>query len=265
VFATLAGAVFFFGVLTVVARETWRQTSPAKLESRGINADERDLPFYDPGLRKNYQPMLPFGIGIGIGRQTSAPRVRSRPDRAARQAGQAEPVDPVAMVAAAQARRGPGRQRSASLGPDATVNFGDERRASGIDEVMAALDTELIGLEPVKQKLAEIGSLLVDRARKRFGLEDRMDGFFDCNPGMNSRIAHHLDFAGYQTELLEIGQLMLGRSSYYLSAPAAEAFRNALERARLQHAHRLAAEPERLWSKDDLMRLEPADILGGTD
>jgi probable Rubsico expression protein CbbX len=398
VFATLAGAVFFFGVLTVVARETWRQTSPANLESRGINADERDLPVYDPGLRKNYQPMLPFGIGIG--RQTSAPRVRSRPDRAARQAGQARPVGPVAMVAAAQARRGPGRQRSASLGPDATVNFGDERRASGIDEVMAALDTELIGLEPVKQKLAEIGSLLVDRARKRFGLsasrpnlhmsftgapgtgkttvalmtagllrqlgyleraqlvhamrddlvgefigqtapktkrvleratggvlfideacslyraddsrdygqecidilmqvmenqrdslvvllagyKDRMDGFFDCNPGMNSRIAHHLDFAGYQTELLEIGQLMLGRSSYYLSAPAAEAFRyylskeqtrpsfahgrsvrNALERARLQHAHRLAAEPERLWSKDDLMRLEPADILGGTD
>ena len=133
VFATLAGTVFFFGVLTVVARETWRQTSPANLESRGIYADERDLPVYDPGLRRNYQPMLPFGIGIG--RQTSAPRVRSRPDRAARQAGQARPVGPVAMVAAAQARRGAGRQRSASLGPDATVNFGDERRASGIDEV----------------------------------------------------------------------------------------------------------------------------------
>jgi hypothetical protein len=33
------------------------------------------------------------------------------------------------------------------------------------------------------------------------------------------------------------------------------------ERARLRHAHRLAADPELSRSKDDLMRIEPTDIL----
>jgi hypothetical protein len=98
---------------------------------------------------------------------------------------------------------------------------------------------------------------------------------------MRSRVAHHLDFAAYQTdELLAIGQLMLDGSAYYLSDAASAAFRhylaeqqgseqfanarsvrNALENARLRHAFRLAAEPERAWAKDDLMRLEPPDIL----
>jgi probable Rubsico expression protein CbbX len=112
------------------------------------------------------------------------------------------------------------------------------------------------------------------------GYKDRMDHFFDCNPGMGSRIAHHLDFADYTLdELLAIGQLMLDQSSYYLSDGAAAAFRdflasdmrqprfanarsvrNELERSRLKHAFRLAADPEQDRSMDDLMRLEPADI-----
>jgi probable Rubsico expression protein CbbX len=113
------------------------------------------------------------------------------------------------------------------------------------------------------------------------GYKDRMDRFFESNPGMSSRIAHHLDFAEYEVdELLAIGRLMLDGSSYYLSAEAEVAFRdylslqmrqprfgnarsvrNDLESARLRHAYRLAADPERHWSKDDLMRLEPSDIL----
>jgi len=113
------------------------------------------------------------------------------------------------------------------------------------------------------------------------GYKDRMDNFFESNPGMSSRIAHHLDFADYEVdELLAIGQLMLDRSSYYLSDEAESAFRhyvtvrmtqprfgnartvrNDLESARLRHAFRLAADPERRWTKDDLMRLEPPDIL----
>jgi probable Rubsico expression protein CbbX len=113
------------------------------------------------------------------------------------------------------------------------------------------------------------------------GYKDRMDRFFESNPGMSSRIAHHLDFAEYDVdELLSIGQLMMDRSSYYLSDEAEAAFRdylslrmsqprfanarsvrNELESARLRHAFRLAAEPERRWTKDDLMRLEPSDIL----
>jgi probable Rubsico expression protein CbbX len=113
------------------------------------------------------------------------------------------------------------------------------------------------------------------------GYKDRMDNFFESNPGMSSRIAHHLDFAEYDIdELLAIGQLMIARSSYYLSEQAESAFRdhlsvrrtqprfgnartvrNDLENARLRHAFRLAGDPDRRWSKDDLMRLEPSDIL----
>ena len=113
------------------------------------------------------------------------------------------------------------------------------------------------------------------------GYKDRMDRFFESNPGMSSRIAHHLDFAEYDIEeLLAIGRLMVNRSSYYLSDEAESAFRdylsvrrtqprfgnartvrNDLENARLRHAYRLAADPDRRWSKDDLMRLEPSDIL----
>jgi hypothetical protein len=113
------------------------------------------------------------------------------------------------------------------------------------------------------------------------GYKDRMDHFFESNPGMSSRIAHHLDFAAYELdELQAIGEMMLDRSSYYLSVAAVAAFRdyltprmggprfsnarsvrNALEGARLRHAYRLAAEPDRDRSKDDLMRLEPQDIV----
>jgi probable Rubsico expression protein CbbX len=113
------------------------------------------------------------------------------------------------------------------------------------------------------------------------GYKDRMDEFFSSNPGMSSRIAHHLDFVDYELdELLSIGQIMLGQSHYYLS-PEAEAMlsrqlarqmddprfsnarsvRNDLDRARLRHAFRLSSEPERLWGRDDLMRLEPSDLV----
>jgi hypothetical protein len=107
-----------------------------------------------------------------------------------------------------------------------------------------------------------------------------MDGFFESNPGMSSRIAHHLDFAPYNLdELTAIGRAMLAGASYYLSEAAEAAFReyltvrmgqprfanartvrNELERARLRHAHRLASDPELSRSMDDLMRLEPADV-----
>jgi probable Rubsico expression protein CbbX len=117
------------------------------------------------------------------------------------------------------------------------------------------------------------------------GYKDRMDHFFESNPGMSSRIAHHLDFAEYKVdELVAIGNRMLDQSSYYLSQEAVAAFRdylsvrtrqprfangrsvrNELESARLRHAYRLAADPERHWSKDDLMRLEPSDILSVRD
>ena len=113
------------------------------------------------------------------------------------------------------------------------------------------------------------------------GDKDRMDEFFGSNPGMSSRIAHHLDFAAYELdELVHIGRRMMERSNYYLSPEAEAAFgeylaqqmgqarfanarsvRNELDRARLRHAHRLATELDRSWNRDDLMRIEPADVV----
>jgi probable Rubsico expression protein CbbX len=117
------------------------------------------------------------------------------------------------------------------------------------------------------------------------GYKDRMDDFFTSNPGMSSRIAHHLDFAAYElNELVRIGQAMLEQASYYLPADAEATFRdylagqmqqpqfanarsvrNELEQARLRHAHRLASDMDRQWSRDDLMRIEPADVLPHPD
>jgi probable Rubsico expression protein CbbX len=305
--------------------------------------------------------------------------------------------------APALGRRLPGAEARAqrhgeALPPDATVTLSDERTAADVDDVFASLNSELVGLLPVKKKVEEVASLLlVDRVRQRFGLsaprpnlhmcftgepgtgkttvalkmadllrrlgylesghvvhamrddlvgefightapktkrvldramggvlfideayylyrssdskdygqecidillqvmendrdklvvilagyKDRMDEFFECNPGMSSRIAHHIDFAPYELdELVAIGRAMLESASYYLSDEAEAAFReyltlrmrqprfanarsvrNELERARLRHAHRLAANPQLGRSRDDLMRLEPADIL----
>jgi probable Rubsico expression protein CbbX len=136
------------------------------------------------------------------------------------------------------------------------------------------------------QEAIEILLQVMENQRDEFivifaGYKDRMEEFFSSNPGLRSRVAHHLDFADYDLdELTAIARLMLQRASYYLSPPAETAFRarvtaqmtqpyfanartvrNELERARLRHARRLAAQPDRHWGRDDLMRLEPQDIV----
>ncbi len=112
------------------------------------------------------------------------------------------------------------------------------------------------------------------------GYKDRMDTFFQSNPGISSRIAHHLDFPDYMLdELLVIAQLMLAEQMYRFSPEALQAFeaylkrrmqqprfanarsvRNALDRARLRQANRLFAKGGRI-SKADLMTIEAEDIL----
>ncbi|MGH8771331.1 MAG: CbbX protein, partial [Burkholderiales bacterium] len=113
------------------------------------------------------------------------------------------------------------------------------------------------------------------------GYKDRMDKFFQSNPGMSSRIAHHIDFPDYNPdELFTIAHLMLEKSQYCLSDDAAAAFkdyvarrmtmpnfanarsiRNALDRARLRQANRLFEKRGAALSKKDLMTIEPPDIL----
>jgi probable Rubsico expression protein CbbX len=114
------------------------------------------------------------------------------------------------------------------------------------------------------------------------GYRDRMDEFFELNPGMASRIAHHIDFPNYGTdELLAIGRLMLSAASYELSPDAefalraelargaarprfahARSVRNAVERARLRHANRIyeAVRAGAAATPLQLMRIEAQDI-----
>jgi len=113
------------------------------------------------------------------------------------------------------------------------------------------------------------------------GYKDRMDKFFHSNPGMRSRIAHHIDFPDYTpVELLAIAKLMLAQQNYRFSAEGEKAFaeyiplrmkldhfanarsiRNALDRARLRLANRLFASSGRKLSKADLMTIEAEDIM----
>ena len=114
------------------------------------------------------------------------------------------------------------------------------------------------------------------------GYRDRMDEFFALNPGMASRVAHHIDFPDYGTdELMAIGRLMLDESSYELSPGAEDALRvslargahdagfaharsvrNTVERARLRHANRVyqAARDGIAPTPRQLCRIEAQDI-----
>jgi probable Rubsico expression protein CbbX len=112
------------------------------------------------------------------------------------------------------------------------------------------------------------------------GYKDRMGTFFKSNPGLSSRIAHHIDFPDYAgDELLRIADRMLTGMNYRFDKPARQAFaeylqrrvaqphfanarsvRNALDRARLRQASRLFGERDRTLSRDDLTTLTEADI-----
>ena len=70
------------------------------------------------------------------------------------------------------------------LSPDALVMFAEEREAASIDEVLGALDRDLVGLVPVKRWIEDIALLLlVDRARQRFGLEAPRPNLHMCFTG----------------------------------------------------------------------------------
>jgi probable Rubsico expression protein CbbX len=112
------------------------------------------------------------------------------------------------------------------------------------------------------------------------GYRDRMERFFASNPGMSSRIAHHVDFPDYGSdELLAIARLMLEKMQYRLSENAtsalieyierrqarpnfanARSIRNALDRARLRQANRLVNRRGSPLDRDDLMTIEAEDI-----
>jgi probable Rubsico expression protein CbbX len=112
------------------------------------------------------------------------------------------------------------------------------------------------------------------------GYKDRMETFFRSNPGMSSRIAHHIDFPDYTPEeLLAIARLMLEQMQYRLDGEGdgalreyiekrraqphfanARSIRNALDRARLRQASRLFERKGGSISRQDLQTIEESDI-----
>lgn len=292
----------------------------------------------------------------------------------------------------------PGEPEPPPLPADAVVDLAAARKEAGVDEVLARLDAELVGLEPVKTRIAEIAALLlVDQMRARFGITaqqptlhmcftgspgtgkttvamrmaellhrlgylrrghlvhvtrddlvgeyightapktkevikramggvlfideayylykienerdygseaieillqvmennrddlvvilagyaDKMETFFSANPGMQSRIAHHITFPDYTLDELEdIALLMANGLGYTLSDDArvalreylrrridqprfanARSVRNALERARLRHARRLVTGEDLRVNREILTTIEAADLL----
>src|SRR5882724_12171555 len=114
------------------------------------------------------------------------------------------------------------------------------------------------------------------------GYRDRMQTFFRVNPGMSSRIAHHIDFPDYtQQELLAIAERLVTAMNYRFDATArtamteyigrrltqphfanARSIRNALDRARLRQANRLFEHTTTTVQAEQLMLISEADIRG---
>ncbi len=112
------------------------------------------------------------------------------------------------------------------------------------------------------------------------GYRDRMERFYQCNPGLSSRIAHHVEFPDYtHAELLQIADRMLEAMSYRLSPSGraaldeyvklrmaqprfanARSVRNALDRARLRQASRLLDARGEPLTRERLVTLEDEDI-----
>jgi hypothetical protein len=112
------------------------------------------------------------------------------------------------------------------------------------------------------------------------GYKDRMDTFFRSNPGMASRVAHHIDFPDYSAdELLSIARLMATKMNYRFDAEGeaalreyiarrmaqprfsnARSIRNGIDRARLRMANRLFASRGQLLDREALETISAEDI-----
>jgi probable Rubsico expression protein CbbX len=112
------------------------------------------------------------------------------------------------------------------------------------------------------------------------GYRARMDEFFNSNLGMQSRVAHHIEFPDFSVdELLQIADLMLEQRAYSFSPEAQRVFReyverrrrrprfahgrsirNAIDRARLRQAGRLF-DSDGVPGRHELVTIEAEDIL----
>ena len=112
------------------------------------------------------------------------------------------------------------------------------------------------------------------------GYKDRMDSFYESNPGLSSRVANHIDFPDYTSEeLLQIARLLLEEQQYRMTTTAevalldyidkrrqlplfanARTITNAIDAARMRHANRMFNSGDRILTKSDLVTIEEMDI-----
>lgn len=112
------------------------------------------------------------------------------------------------------------------------------------------------------------------------GYKERMEKFYESNPGLSSRVANHVDFPDYSAEeLLTIGKLMLEEQQYQFTAEAEKAFldyikkrkeqplfanarsvKNALDRSRMRQANRNFENAGKILTKADLVTITAEDI-----
>ena len=113
------------------------------------------------------------------------------------------------------------------------------------------------------------------------GYKDKMDKFYESNPGLSSRVTNHVDFPDYTAkELLEIAKLMLEEQQYKFASDAdqvlldyavrrmkqphfanARSIRNAIDRARMRQANRIFSSGDKILTKSDLITIQSEDIL----
>jgi probable Rubsico expression protein CbbX len=112
------------------------------------------------------------------------------------------------------------------------------------------------------------------------GYKDRMDSFYESNPGLSSRVANHIDFPDYTSEeLIQIANLILDEQQYRMTGEAKEALleyikkrkelplfanartiSNAIDTARMRHASRMFNSGDKILTKSDLVTIEAEDI-----
>ena len=112
------------------------------------------------------------------------------------------------------------------------------------------------------------------------GYKERMESFYESNPGLSSRVANHIDFPDYTPEeLIHIGRLILQEQQYRMTPDAeaalleyvqkrsqmplfanARTMSNAIDTARMKHANRMFNSGDAILTKSDLVTIEAQDI-----
>jgi probable Rubsico expression protein CbbX len=112
------------------------------------------------------------------------------------------------------------------------------------------------------------------------GYKDRMESFYESNPGLSSRVANHIDFPDYTPdELIQIAKLILEEQQYRMTPGAESALleyitlraklplfanartvSNAIDTARMRHANRMFNSGNAILMKSDLVTIDETDI-----